>query len=371
VLDLTAGLLRTGYRVMLVTGLTVDSREDLDGFAQRTGVLVRTIPQLQREIHPWRDVVALVWLFWLLWRERPMIVHTHTSKAGIVGRLAAWLARCPVIIHWPHGHVFYGYFGPLKTKVFIWLERLAAKVTDKIATLTEMEIRDYVRLGIASADRCVTVHCGIDVGRFAGERADGRAVRREWQIEPDQLLVGWVGRLVPVKGCEHFLAACNLVRREVPNARFVIVGDGELMNALQLRTSELGLDSVVRLTGERKDIPSVMAALDLFALSSLNEGLGRVLVEAMASGVPVVATSVGGVPEVLSSGEYGVLVPSGDPRSLADAIVRLLRDEQERRRLGAKGRTRAVEFSNENMVRRFAGLYEELLSPVRARELTA
>jgi glycosyltransferase involved in cell wall biosynthesis len=359
---------RKRFRVGLVYGRSVPltteeaalTKGDLKLLSQ-AGMKVFEVPTLVREARPILDVWALVALWRLLCRERPAIVHTHTSKAGAVGRLAAWLARVPVVIHTPHGHIFYGYYGTVASAIIRLLERLLAKITDRIVTLTDRGAQEHVRYGIAGAEKFATIHSGIDLAHFRSVQVDPAVKRKELGLPPEGLIVGTVGRLVPIKGLEWLLKAASRVLAEFPQACFVIIGDGPMLGELMQLTSKLGIGLRMVFVGAREDVPECLAALDLFVLPSLNEGMGRVLLEAMAVGCPVVATRVGGIPDIVADGTTGLLVPPRDDRALAEAILTLLRDRSRRAAYGEAAR-RHVDgrFDVETMVRNIERLYDEV-----------
>ena len=327
----------------------------------QAGVRVFEVPALVREVRPILDARATVALWRLLCRERPALVHTHTSKAGVVGRLAAWLARVPVVIHTPHGHIFYGYYGAAASALIRLVERLLAKITDRIVTLTDRGAEEHVRLHIAGMEKFVTIHSGIDLAHFRSVQVDPAVKRKELGLPPDGAIVGTVGRLVPIKGLEWLLKAAPQVLAQFPQACFVIIGDGPLLGELRQLTSKLGIGLRVVFLGAREDVPECLAALDLFVLPSLNEGMGRVLLEAMAVGCPVVATRVGGIPDIVADGTTGLLVPPRDERALAEAILTLLRDRSRRAAYGEAAR-RHIDgrFDVETMVRSVERLYDEV-----------
>ena len=327
----------------------------------RAGVSVFHVPTLVREINPVLDAWATVALWRLLRRERPEVVHTHTSKAGAVGRLAAWLARVPAVIHTPHGHIFYGYYGTAASALIRLVERLLAKITDRIVTLTDRGAQEHVHYRIARAKKFTTIHSGIDLARFRSVHVDPAVKRKELGLPPDGAMVGTVGRLVPIKGLEWLLNAAPRVLAQFPQACFVIIGDGPLLGELKQLAAELGIGPSVVFLGAREDVPGCLAVLDLFVLPSLNEGMGRVLLEAMAVGCPVVATRVGGIPDIVVDGTTGLLVPPRDDRALAEAILALLRDRSRRAAYGEAAR-RHVDgrFAVETMVRHVERLYDEV-----------
>jgi glycosyltransferase involved in cell wall biosynthesis len=327
----------------------------------QAGVSVFPVPTLVREVNPVLDVRATVALWRLLRRERPEVVHTHTSKAGAVGRLAAWLAGVPVVIHTPHGHIFYGYYGAVASAIMRLLERLLAKITDRIVTLTDRGAEEHVRFHIAGAEKFVTIHSGIDLAHFRSVQVDPTIKRKELGLPPKGPIVGTVGRLVPVKGLEWLLKAAPPVLAEFPQACFVVIGDGPMACELRELTSKLGIGLRVVFLGVREDVHECLVALDLFVLPSLNEGMGLAVIEAMAMGCPVVATRVGGIPDIVADGTTGLLVPPRDDRALAEAILTLLRDRSRRAAYGEAAK-RHVDgrFDITTMVRNIERLYDEV-----------
>jgi len=325
------------------------------------GVRVFEVPTLVREVRLILDARAMVALWRLLRREGPALVHTHTSKAGVVGRLAGWLAGVPVVIHTPHGHIFYGYYGALASAIIRLLERLLAKITDRIVTLTDRGAEEHVLFHIAGIEKFVTIHSGIALAHFRSVKGDPAVKRKELGLPPKGMIVGTVGRLVPIKGLEWLLKAAPWVLAEFSQAYFVIIGDGPLLEELRELTTQLGIGQRVVFLGAREDVHECLAALDLFVLPSLNEGMGRVLLEAMAVGCPVVATRVGGIPDIVADGTTGLLVPPRDDRALAEAILILLRDRSRRTAYGEAAR-RHVDgrFDVETMVRNIERLYDEV-----------
>ncbi|HEY7678766.1 MAG TPA: glycosyltransferase [Candidatus Methylomirabilis sp.] len=315
------------------------------------------VPALCRNAAPLRDARALLALTRLLRRGRFDIVHTHTSKAGFLGRLAARLAGVPRILHTPHGHVFNGYFGPAATWAFIVLERWAARFTERIITLTEAEAEQHLALRVGRPGQFVTIPSGVDLDRVRAAAHRAPQVRRALGIPADAPLAGAASRLAPVKGIAHLVAAMPEVLVQCPGAHLVLAGDGEERAALEARAAALGMASRVHFLGFREDVDAVIAALDVFVLPSLNEGMGRVLVAAMALGVPVVATRVGGVADVVEDGRQGLLVPPADPAALAKSIAAILGDGMRAASMGALGRPRAERFGLQVMLERLAALY--------------
>jgi glycosyltransferase involved in cell wall biosynthesis len=369
---LTCRELAHRYETVLVHGLAGESRmsaseqaavEQLKGAAERRGARFVPMRSLVRRIHPVLDLVALLRLWWLIRRERPAIVHTHTSKAGILGRLAARLAGVPHVVHTPHGHVFYGHFGRVRSALFLALERWFARWTDRTVALTGGERQDYVDLAIGRPEAVCTIHSGVDVDLCASAPAEPAQRKRALGLDPERRLVGFVGWLQPVKGPQHLLNAMTRVWEEHADADLVFVGRGELEGALGAQASFSGHGDRVHFLGWREDVRALMPLFDLVVLPSLNEGMGRVLVEAMAAGRPVVASRVGGIPDLVRHGRNGLLVAPRDEAGLAESIALLLRDPALAARMGEAGRVDCREFSLEAMTARLDRLYTDLLSP--------
>ena len=359
---------RGRFRVSIAFGrpetTTADDAALLKADLQQLGqadVSVFQVPPLVREINPVLDAWATVALWRLLRRVRPEVVHTHTSKAGAVGRLAAWLVGIPVVIHTPHGHLFYGYYGRFLSTLVCFGERLLARLTDRIVTLTDRGAEEHVRYKVAGPQKFVTIHGGNSLAPFRSMRVNATNKRKELGLPPEGPIIGTVGRLVLIKGHTWLIRAVPQVLAEFPQACVVLIGDGPLLGELKELAADLGISQHVVFLGTRHDIPECLAVLDLFVLPSLNEGMGRALLEAMAVGCPVVATRVGGIPDVVADGTTGLLVPPRDDRALAEAILTLLRDRSRRAAYGEAAR-RYVDgrFDIETMVHNIERLYDEV-----------
>ncbi len=324
---LTAGLNGGEFKSMLVTGAVRDNEGDMSDLAESLGVQPLVLAPLRRQVHALCDVQALVGLRRLMSRAKPDIVHTHTAKAGFLGRLAARLSGVPTVLHTFHGHVFRGYFGPAQTRAFVAMERLAARLSDVILAPSERVRQDLIHFGIAPPEKIRVIQLGLPLENLAEAAACQGLLRRELQCSANEKLVGIVGRLVPIKRHELFLAAARQVVDTLPETRFVIVGDGERRSRLETLAGTLGLGDRVCFTGWRRDLPLIYADLDVLVMTSSSEGTPVSIIEALAAGVPVVSTSVGGVPDLLRDGEFGRLVPPETPALLAAAIVETLRNK--------------------------------------------
>ena len=354
---------RDGYENTLVLGPESEGATVAD--ARRRGCRIVAVPSMGREVHPVRDVRAVVELTRLFRRTRPLIVHTHTSKAGFVGRLAARLARVPVVIHQPHGHVFYGYWGRARTALFVALERLAARWTDTLVALTPREVDEHLERGIGRAVQWAVVPSGVPTVRLREAAPTRAAARAKLGLPAGAFVVAGVGRLVPIKGFDLLVEALPTLCARVPSARALLIGDGEERAALEARAAALGVGARLHITGAVTDVGGVLAAADVLAAPSRTEGMGRVLVEAMAIGLPVVGTTVGGIPDVIIDGECGRLVAADDAPALAEALAELGADEALRAKLGAAAVPRAEAFSTDVAAAAMGAIYDGL---VRLRE---
>jgi glycosyltransferase involved in cell wall biosynthesis len=363
VILLTSGLRPFGCETTLVLGRTAEHEGNMNYLAERSGVQPVVIPSLSREISLVNDLRSTFALWSLLKKHRPQIIHTHTSKAGFSGRIAARMAGIPVVVHTFHGHVLHGYFGPVKTRLFISLERLLARWTDAIVTVSQTVKNDLVAHRIAPEDKFRVIELGLDLQPFLSLAEPSGVLRKNWSTAVDRPLVGIVGRLVPIKDHETFLLAAAEVRRRGCDARFAVIGDGVLRRALEIRTGELGLGENVRFFGWRRDLPEVYADLDLVALSSRNEGTPVSLIEATAAGKPVIATAVGGVPDFIKHGVNGILVSTGDYRALAEGILDILANPAMARAMANRGRNIVAErFSILRLLDEHYDLYYNLLT---------
>jgi glycosyltransferase involved in cell wall biosynthesis len=366
---LTCQALSGKYDVVLAHGLSLESRmTDLERQsverqikeARKHGLKDISIPSLVRRVDPVRDIRAFFSLWALLRREKPTIVHTHTYKAGILGSWAAKMAGVPIIIHTPHGHIFFGHFSPLVTRFFMMIERLTAAMVDRMVALTEGERRDYAAFSVVNPDKMVTIHSGVNIDQFMKVKANGREKKRSLGLNTNGLVVGTMGWLLPIKGPIYLLKAMAEVWQDHPDIQLVYVGKGDLEKELKEEAYQAGVSDKVKFLGWRDDIPEIMQIIDIFVLPSLNEGMGRVLVEAMASGKPIVASNVGGIPDLVKNGHNGFLVAPGDVNGLSLAIKKLIEDEQLRLKMGRKGRNMAPHFRVEKMVEKIDALYSSL-----------
>jgi glycosyltransferase involved in cell wall biosynthesis len=343
---LTAGLEERGYETTLVAGSLARGEDSMAFVAEELGVEVVKIAELHREIAPVRDLVAAFRLARLIRRQRPHILHTHTAKAGAVGRLAAILAgdaRPPIVVHTFHGHVLRGYFDPLRTAAFTLLERSLARATTALVAVSPQVRDDLVALGVAPASRFVVVRLGVALDERVGRDGDGRdETRRTLGIGRDRFTVGWIGRMTAVKRTDDVLVAFKRLRESGVDACLCMVGDGPDRDRVERRAHELGVMRDCLFLGYQEDVARFHAAFDAFVLPSSNEGTPVTAIEALAAGRPVVATRVGGVPDIVRDGEDGFLVEAGATDELAERLAQLAHDPGLRARMGEAARARVL-----------------------------
>jgi glycosyltransferase involved in cell wall biosynthesis len=367
VAHLTAGLEERGYRTTLVAGQLARGEGSMAFVADDLGVPIETISELHREISLLRDLSAVAKLARLVRRERPHILHTHTAKAGAIGRLAAILAgdaRPPIVLHTFHGHVLRGYFDPLRTAGFRALERLLARHATALIAVSPQVRDDLVSLGVAPPESFAVVRLGIPLSsRVAAGEAERAELRRLLGLSADRFTVGWVGRMTGIKRTDDVLLALRRLRERGVDAALCMVGDGPDRTHVERRAKELGVARHCFFLGYQDDVAPFFAAFDAFLLPSGNEGTPVTAIEALAAATPVVATNVGGVPDVVRDGVDGFLVEAGDVEGLAERLERLALDPELRRRLGEAGRARVLpRYAVERLVDDVDRLYRSLLA---------
>jgi glycosyltransferase involved in cell wall biosynthesis len=369
---LASGLQKRGYDTTLAAGTLARGEDSMAFVADELGVEVVRIDELGREISPLRDLLATIKLARLIRRERPQILHTHTAKAGTVGRVAALLAgsrRPPIVVHTFHGHVLRGYFGRFRSLFFRLLERKLASITTALVAVSPQVRDDLVALGVAPRERFVVIRLGIELGDRVAPEQNGRVESRRYLgIASDRFAVGWIGRMTAVKRTDDVLVAFKRLRDNGVDATLCMVGDGPDRGQLEDRAHELGIVRDTLFLGYQEEVAPFYAAFDALVLPSGNEGTPVSAIEALAAGRPVVATRVGGVPDVVRDGEDGFLVEAGATDDLADRLERLARDPELRERMGTAGRERVVpRYAVDRLVDDVDRLYRSLLSEADAR----
>ncbi len=354
------------YEVTLYSGIDLGPEGNLHDAARVQGVNLVLTPHLIRAIRPLTDLRALVELTRFIRRGRFDVVHTHATKAGIIGRLAARLAGTPVVIHTLHGLVFHDYQNAHVNRAYIALKRFCAGFTDHMIAVSGATAQGALGAGIGDPARLEVIFSGMELEPFltADERLDRAAVRRRFGLPADAPVVGKVGRLFPLKGHAQFLEAAAKIHAARPDVHFLLVGNGILRAELEAEVAARGLAPVVHFAGliPPAEVPAAIAAMDVVVHTSLREGIARVLPQALAVGRPVVTFALDGAPEVVEDGKSGFLLKPLDTDGIAARVLELLADPERGRRLAAHGRAFVErEFPVEHMVARINAIYEQHL----------
>lgn len=351
------------YDVRLICGPTARPSEKTKDFFQNFRDKIFHINHLRRNINIYNDCLAVINLYRLFRKEKFDIVHTHTAKAGALGRIAARLAGVSFIIHSPHGHNFYGYFGPFISKVTVILERAISHFTTKIIVSTKLEKEDMVAFNVAKPEKIVVINSGVELENYRDVVIDGQELRDQLKLDKYKPIVGMIGRLEPVKGPQYLIEAAKLVIEDFPEVTFLIAGEGSLRNELEMQCKNANILDKIVFTGWTEDVPEILSTLHILVLPSLNEAVGRILIEAGASGIPVVASNVGGVPQIVNNNQTGLLVPPKDPYIMAQAIISLLKDKEKRKKMGqAAQKWIDSKFSAHTMFEQISNLYRDLVT---------
>jgi glycosyltransferase involved in cell wall biosynthesis len=367
---LDRGLRARGHDTLLVHGSIESGEASLEHLANASGLRTLKIPELGRSISPLSDVRAFLQLARTIFREAPDVVHTHTAKAGTLGRLAALAfnatrsrrRRC-IIVHTFHGHVLSGYFGRAGNALVRLTERILGAATDRVVAISPRQRRELVdTFRVAPEARTAVVPLGLDLAALLAQGADAPSLRRELQIDADAIVIGYVGRFVPIKNIAAIVVAFAAASPHETNMWLLLAGDGPMRAEIESQAARCGIAERVRFLGWTEDLPALYATLDICALSSLNEGTPVAIIEAMAASRAVVSTAVGGVADVIDDGRTGLLVESGDVNALAAALRRLAANRTERLTLGAEARRDAARrFSSGRLVDDIDRLYCEAL----------
>jgi glycosyltransferase involved in cell wall biosynthesis len=376
---LDQGLSARAHDTLLVHGSVGPGEASLDHLADERGIRRLKLAQLGPRVRPLDDLRAFWALLQIVFDRAPDVIHTHTAKAGALGRIAALLfnstrrpARRALVVHTFHGHVFEGYFPPVASWTLRIAERILARATDRVIAISSRQRRDLVdRLSVVDDRQAVTIPLGLDLAPFL-RAAPSSARRLPLGIAPHDVVVGYVGRFVPIKNLPSLVEAFAMAHREVPATRLVLAGDGPIRGPLESQVAALGIANAVTLLGWTEELAELYSAIDICVLSSINEGTPVAAIEAMAAGKPVIATEVGGVPDLIEHGRTGWLVPPRDTAALARAITRLARDPAARLAIGQAARDDAIErFSIGRLVDDIDHLYRSGLAEKRGTILSA
>jgi len=369
-----AGLNARRHDTLLVFG-TLDAGEaSLENAAQEAGIRTIKLPSLGRRVSLFADLQALTEVTRLVFSEAPDVIHTHTAKAGTVGRLAAFLfnitrrrsRRC-LVVHTYHGHVFEGYFGAVASWAIRMVERSLALITHRIVTISPAQRHDIVeRFRVAPVGRTTTIALGLALEPLMALQPGAPDLRERFALGTNEVVVGFLGRMVPIKDLATLIQAFAIALERIPNMRLLLGGDGPERPFLVQLAERLGIERRVVFPGWVDDLPRFYATLDICALSSINEGTPVAIIEAMAAARPVAASAVGGVVDVVEQDVTGLLVPPRNPRALANALMALSSAPDERRRMGEEGRRRATRYTQGRLVDDLERLYQEGLAKVRS-----
>jgi glycosyltransferase involved in cell wall biosynthesis len=370
VANLAAGLETRGYHTTLVAGSLARGEDSMAFLAERLGVTAVSVPDIQREISALHDARSVLRIAEIIRETRPHILHTHTAKAGAIARAASLLAgsaRPQVVLHTFHGHVLKGYFGTGRTAFFRQVERSLARASDALVAVSPEVRDDLIELGVAPPEKFVVVRLGIPLAeRLDRAELDGD-YRHLYGIGPDPFVVGWVGRMTGVKDTGAVLQTVAALRGRGIDAVACLVGDGPDREQLEQLAHDLGIARACLFAGYQAEIAGYYRLFDAFLLPSVSEGTPVSAIEALASGTPVVANRVGGVPDVVRDGIDGFLVDPGDVEGAADRLATLAREPELRRRLGEAGRNRVRErYSVARLVDDVDRLYRSLLDAKRS-----
>ncbi len=359
----TALLDKNRYQVEILSGRQTGSEGSLIEEVRARDIPLTIIPELVRQISPWNDFRALTKMAGSMRKNRYAIVHTHSSKAGILGRFAARQAGVPIIIHTVHGWSFHNRMSSLTRRTYIQFERQAASFSDAIISVSNRDIEKGLAARIGSRQQYHLIRSAIPLAEFDPSKFDRNAVRQELGIPDDADVIGSIGRFSPQKNPLDWIRIAGEINHTVDNVHFLLVGDGPLRSEVEMMLKSEGLWERTTLTGLRRDVPRMLSAMDIFILTSLWEGLPRTIPQAMAMGIPVIANRVGGIPEVIQEGVTGYLCQPGDINKTAEVCIYLINHPMKRAEIGRKGRAFVEnEFSLDIMIHQISTLYEDLLS---------
>lgn len=366
VIILQEGLANERFDSILVHGSIEKGEGDMSYLIGNNRDKVIFIPEFVRKINPIKDLKAFIKIFSIIRREKPYIVHTHTAKAGTLGRLAAIMTGVPVKIHTFHGHIFYGYFNKISTGIFLMIERFLALFTDRIIAVSEKQKEELTKIyKIAPKKKFNVINLGFSMDQFLSSDKKRGFFRKKYGFKEDNILIGAVGRLVGIKNHRLFLRSIEqlkkIIHRDIySKVKFLVIGDGpEKINLINY-ARYIGIANDVIFLGWIQNMDEVYADLDIVALTSKNEGTPLSLIEAFASSKPVIAVSVGGVKDVVS--DIGILVDDDEENAFAQGLKELIQSYEKRKEIGLKGREWVMQkFSKENLVQSIEKLYHELL----------
>ena len=352
------------FTSMLVSGTLSEGEGDMSYLVDQYQIEHRSIKTLQREISPVDDIKAIIELYKIFKKEKPQIVHTNLAKAGMVGRLAAWLAGIPVILHTYHGHVFSGYFSSLKTSIYILIERFMALLSTSVISVSEMIKKDICSVyKITSEKKVSVIPLGFELEKMESLDQYRGTFRNQFSIPQDVPVIGIVGRITGIKNHQLFVDIANLLLNQNRNTHFLIIGDGELRDEIDKKVRTLGIEDRVHFTGWINETAKMYADLDLMLLTSINEGTPVTVIEAMYYEIPVISSDVGGLSDLIEDGKTGYLIKSFNPEDYIPVMIKLLESDQERKKISLASHNFITEnFNVSRLINDMSTLYKKLLN---------
>ncbi len=364
-LSTVIGLMKNpNYEVTLISGPEIGPEGSLQDKAKEQGVNLLILSQLRRNLNPIRDIIGVFQLIIHFTKNRYDIIHTHSSKAGVMARISAFLTRSPVIIHTIHGLPFHPYQSNWRNVLYIFLERICAKISDKIITVSDTMRDKALEKNIGTKNLYTTIYSGMDIDSFANCMKHRKQIRRELKISPDELVIGKIARLFELKGHDFVVDCAKEILKHFPNTKFLFIGDGLLKNKLLEQISSLSMADNFIFTGlvPPEKIPIYISCMDILVHASLREGLARALPQAMAAGLPIVALDIDSAYEMAIDNKTGFLIPSGNKKMFIESVIKLLADKELRTTLGKNGKDMVIEkFKISFMVSKIKKLYEDLM----------
>lgn len=369
------------FETKLLVGKKDPAEKDATYIADQLGLVPVEIKEMRRSILPFYDIIAYFRIKKIIQEYKPDIVHTHASKSGAVGRLAARSCRVPLIVHTFHGHVFHSYFSPLMSKAIVRFERFFAKRTDAIIAISDSQKHELTEVyKIAPPEKVFTVPLGFNLDKYSIDQDKKKVIfQNKYGFENDEIIVGIIGRLVPVKNHEMFLEMAAIVKSKTNrNVRFAIIGDGESRAGIEKKAEELGLSYSYYITNPKQktdvlvtswetEIDQALAGLDIVVLTSHNEGTPVSLIEAQSACIPVVSTNVGGVEDIVIHGETGFITEVNEVNLFAEYVVQLIEDKNLRERMGKSGYENVVKrYSKQRLINDMRNLYLSFLVKKKA-----
>ncbi|MCL2064626.1 MAG: glycosyltransferase [Candidatus Cloacimonetes bacterium] len=357
--------LKKHYDTILVSGTIEPHESDMSYYAEEKNVSIHYLKKMSREIKFYNDLLALWEIYLLIKKEKPDIVHTHTTKAGTLGRIAAFLAGVPTIIHTFHGNIFKGYFSKRKTIFFIYIEKFLSKITTVIIALSEKQKNELIDLNITKHEKIKVIKLGLDFTHILATQNDFGKFREKYNIPIDSLCVAIIGRITAIKNHKLFIDIAERLKNK--NIYFAIVGDGELRKDIQSEINKRKIDNKVFITGFIKDLKPIYADVDIVLITSFNEGTPVALIEAMINGKIAVSTNVGGISDIVENGINGFYFDDFHVNQFVDTILLFLENKINKASISEKAKKTAKSvFHIDRLINDLISLYENVCSDAKS-----